>query len=202
MQDASLWRGRGETPRLQRVLPSGYAEFDAILPGGGWPVGGLIELLTGHRGIGALRLLMPVLARLSQEQRWLAWIAPPYLPYAPALASSGVDLSRLLLVHPRSHADTLWATEQALRSGTCGAVLGWLEESTPGVLRRLQLAAESGDSLGVLFRSERAVSQASPAALRLRLVPEREGWLNLEIVKCRGSWPAAPLRLPIGSPDA
>ena len=36
------------------------------------------------------------------------------LPYAPALAAAGVDVSRVLLVHPKNHQEQLWATEQAL----------------------------------------------------------------------------------------
>ena len=123
----AVWRGaelgRVSTPSV----PSGYAELDAELPGGGWPTAALTEILPQHEGIGELRILGHALAKLAAEGRWLAWIAPPYLPYAPALQAASIDLSRLLVIRTRSPRETLWAFEQTLRSQTCGAVLAWPE---------------------------------------------------------------------------
>lgn len=127
LQRADIWRG-GLAPPMSS-LPSGFAELDALLPGGGWPQGTLMEILIPRAGVGELRLLLPALARLSQGDRWVVFVAPPYIPYAPALAAASLDLSRVLLVHPRgergAHADTLWAVEQALRAGSVSAVLAW-----------------------------------------------------------------------------
>jgi protein ImuA len=53
----------------QAVLASGHAALDAQLPGGGWPVGALTELLLPHPGVGELRLLAPALAALQRQQR-------------------------------------------------------------------------------------------------------------------------------------
>ena len=155
----------------QSLHSTGCAALDQLLPDRGWPAASLVELLCDLRGIGELRLLMPALARLSRQQaRWVAWIAPPHIPYAPALAAYGVDISRVLLIHPRTDRDRLWALEQAMKSGTCSAVLGW-----PGAhlrhqdIRRLQLAAVQGNTLGLLFREEQAALEASPAPFRLVL---------------------------------
>lgn len=194
LQEADVWRG-GEVARgLEPGLPSGFAALDEVLPGGGWPQGTLTEILADHEGAGALQLVMPALARLSREGRWLAWIAPPHIPYAPALAAYGVDLSRVLVVHPRADMDAQWAVEQALRSGTCGAVLAWPRIADERSLRRLQLAAETGHTMGLLFRSAWAATQSSPAALRLRLesIP---GAIDVRVLKRRGGWPTGPVRL-------
>ena len=193
LQRADLWRGVAASPAVSGI-PTGFAELDALFPGGGWPKGALTEILIPREGIGALTLVLPTLARLSQEQRWLAWVAPPYLPYAPALAAAGIDLSRVLLVHPRSNADGLWAVEQTLRSNTCGAVLAWLETGDMQSLRRLQLAAEAGQCWGLLFRPERLHTQASPAALRIKLEPAAEG-LAVHILKRRGGWATGPVHV-------
>ncbi|HEB93637.1 MAG TPA: hypothetical protein ENI94_09270 [Gammaproteobacteria bacterium] len=115
--------------------------------------GGLTEIRTRQAGNRALALVLPALARLSQERRWLAWIAPPDIPAGPLLAAAGVDLSRILVVHPRACADGLRAVEQALRSGTCGAVLAWLTRADDETLHRLRSAAEDGHSWGVMFHS-------------------------------------------------
>src|SRR6185295_7940581 len=98
----------------------------AELPGGGWPAGGLTELLVPTKGIGELGLLMPALARLTCAGKRVVWLAPPYLPYAPALAAAGIDLPHLALVRAAGRRDALWAAEQALRAGSCHALLAWL----------------------------------------------------------------------------
>ena len=183
-----IWRG-GQGGTEATLLPTGFEALDE-LSRGGWPQGALTELHygdAGGEGVGELSLAMPALARLSQQGRWIAWIAPPHIPYAPALAAHGVDLSKLLLVHPRNDADALWATEQALRSGTCGAVLAWPGRADDRALRRLQLAAEEGRSWGLLFRGRRPVREGSPAALRLALEPRPQG-LAVRILKRRGGW--------------
>lgn len=188
IQRAGIWRGKDLAPSIQGI-PSGFANLDTLLPGQGWPRGALTEILAEREGIGALRLLAPALAELSHGDRWLTFVAPPYIPYAPALADLGVELSHLLLVHERDGRDKLWALEQALRSGTCSAVLGWLPRIDTAVLRRLQLAAEAGDALGVLFRSHRMADDASPAALRLQVQAADKG-LKVKVLKSRGGWPA------------
>ena len=73
-----------------------------------------------------------------------------------------------------------------MRSGSCAAVLYWPTQSLPDkTLRRLQLAAEQGQSLGFLFRDETAWQQTSPAAIRLQLRRQRQA-LHLDLRKCRG----------------
>ena len=121
-------------------------------------------------------------------------MAPPHLPYAPALAAQGLDLSCLLLVRTRSDADALWAVEQALRSGSCGAVLAWPAGLNERGLRRLQLAAEAGRSWGVLFGHLQHARRRSPAALRLKLEPF-SGGVAVQILKCRGRGPSCPLAI-------
>ncbi len=204
LQHADIWRGDELSTRSTGVA-TGFAELDAVLPGAGWPQGALTELMVPREGIGALQLLLPALARLSQQKRWIAWVAPPYIPYAPALAAAGVDLSHMLLIHPKADSDGFWAIEQSLRSGTCGAVLAWPMIGDGKALRRLQLAAEAGQSLGFLFRPEHAAQQPSPAAVRLQVMRSREG-INVQVLKRRGGWAAGPVyfsmdQLLQGSPE-
>lgn len=183
-----VWRAGGAGARGAReaaaVLPTGHAALDAVLPGGGWPPGVLVEILCDHRGIGELRLLAPALARLGEAGRRLVFVTPPALPYAPALVRHGIDPARVLLVRGVDGASAAWAAEQALRSPACGAVLLWAARIADRALRRLQLAAEVGGGLGVLFRSPPV--PRSPAALRLALAPAGEA-LRVKVLKCRGT---------------
>lgn len=174
-------------------LATGFAALDAQLPGGGWPRDALIELLTDRPGIGELGLLLPLLRTLPAE-RWIVWVAPPHLPYAPALEAAGVPLERLLLIRSDDHAQTLWAIRQALVSGGSSMVLAWLGRADTAALRRLQLAAEATATPLFLFRPLSALRQPSPASLRLRLAASDEG-LAVDIVKRRGPGLVAPLRL-------
>ncbi len=196
LQRADLWRG-GDSSLYHPApgLPSGHAELDAQLPGGGWPRGALTEILLPATGTGELALLMPTLSRLTREDEWVAFVAPPHLPYAPALAAAGIRLERILLIRPPDKKQTAWALEQTLRARTCGAVLGWLPEADMRGLRRLQLAAEAGEALGVLFRPPTAAAQPSPAALRLQLEATPDGSL-IHVLKRRGGWGARPVRCP------
>src|SRR5215471_3220273 len=88
-----IWRGNGDARSARVVLPTGFAALDRYLPGGGWPLGPLIEVFVERYGVGELSLLMPALAALtaggSRPRKWVAWIAPPFVPYAPALQQRG-----------------------------------------------------------------------------------------------------------------
>lgn len=193
LQRPDVWRG-GYAPSVA-ATESGFEALDDLLPGSGWPHGALTELQCAQEGIGELRLLLPTLARLSRGDRWVAMVAPPYIPYAPALAAAGIDLSRLLLVHPRQGADHWWALENSLRAGACSAVLAWVGRAEASHLRRLQLAAEAGDCMGFLFQRQAVVG--SPAALRLNLSAAGPNALNVQVVKRRGGWPTGPVRLEV-----
>jgi hypothetical protein len=197
LEHPALWRGQASA-RTAPALPSGFAALDRCLPGGGWPRGALTELIVHTEGIGELALLMPACARLTHAGRSLIFVAPPHLPYAPALASAGLDLARLLLVRAESRRDRLWALEQALGSPHCGAALGWIENSDERSLRRLQLACERGGACCFLFLPKRGA--ATTAALRLELSASADGELAVRILKRRGGMLAAPVLLDPRSP--
>ncbi len=185
-----------EIPPVKQVRPAvlstGFSELDAMLPEGGWQQGSVNELFVPQEGVGALQLLLPTLAKLSQQRRWIAWVAPPYIPYVPGLAAAGVDVSRILLVHPRAGQNGLSLVENCLRSGSCGAVLAWPMTGTAQALSRLQRAAAEGDSLGMLFRPEQCAGQASPINLRLKISRNPQG-VDVQLLKRRHAWDAGPV---------
>ena len=183
LEHPAIWRGRSAAP--QRGLPTGFAALDAYLPGKGWPRTGLIEILVSRFGSGELYLLLPALAALTRAAaaRWCVWVAPPLMPFAPALASQGIALDRVAVV---GGARPLWALEQALGSGACDVALAWARQPKAREIRRLQLAAERGRTLGVLFRPRRAAREASAAVLRLSLEPITAG-VRITLLKGRGA---------------
>jgi hypothetical protein len=180
---------------LLAAAPSGFAQLDASLPGGGWPIGAIAELMPAAMGIGELSLLLPALSRLARAGRYIAWIAPPYLPHAPALVQHGVPLERVLIIRSSTLQESLWAAQQALLCPAFGAVLSWPAWISDKNVRRLQLAAETGGSLGILYRPPAAAREPSPAALRLQLEPTADG-LAVGILKCRGGRSGLRVQLP------
>lgn len=193
MLDTRIWRGK-EGRFSSPVIPTGFGDLDRYLPAGGWPNGAITELALDHYGIGELKLLIPALIHLSRRdaknKKWMVWVAPPFVPYAPALQQQGIDLDCLLIVHLReTQGNCLWAVEQAIRSGSSAAVLAWVQAADDTDLRRLQLAAEERCCWVVLFRPVAALQERSPATLRMRLHRNESATL-LEIIKCRGRPPA------------
>ncbi|ALV26901.1 ImuA family protein [Pannonibacter phragmitetus] len=73
-----------------------------------------------------------------------------------------IDPSRLITVQAPTQTDQLWSMEEALRSGAVHAVITLTEKPltlTQG--RRLQLAAESGRTLGLLVTGQEGGSNTS-----------------------------------------
>ena len=196
LHERRLWRGKEAPARDLSHRATGCAALDEALPGGGWPEAALVEVLLGADGLGEIALLQPLLSALTQAQRPVLLVAPPYRVNAPAWQAAGLQLSQLHVVEAAPK-EALWAMEQALRAGCCGAVLGWFLQghTVDQELRRLQVAAEAGQALGVAFRPQRALDNPSPAPLRLSLRGREDSATpELRLLKCRGALPpAAPL---------
>ena len=166
-----------------------------MLPTGGWPEAALTEILIAAQGLGELQLLWPSLARLSAAGERIVLVAPPFVPYPQAWQNAGVDVRQLSIIQAGER-DALWAAEQCLRSGSCGAVLCWPQQADDRALRRLQVAAESGQTLAFAYRPLETARNPSPAALRIA-VQGRPG--QLRVLKCRGGLAhPAPIAWPAG----
>ena len=175
-----LWRGR-ESAGGAATLSSGHRDLDRLLPGGGWPCGRIVELVPERFGVGELHLLLPFLAERTRREHPVVLIAPPLIPCPQNLQAAGLDLAQLVVVRDRNQA--LWAAEQCLKSGLCGAVSIWPPQRVPArTLRRLQLAAEQGPApVFVHYRPDQP-PPPSLATLRLAIRPGSE----LEILRATG----------------
>lgn len=207
-----LWRGSSLSTTADPTLASGFAALDAELPGGGWPLQAVTELLTPQPGVLEWRLLAPALRGWWAAQalpaaapgrrgraatpalRSLLLINPPHTPHLPGLQALGLPPSALIWVEAGTPAQALWAAEQAIKSRV--AVLAWLPEARPEQIRRLQVNALSSDAPAFLMRPERAQQQSSAAPLRL-LVQPGDGWeLAVHLLKRRGPAHEGWLQLP------
>ena len=190
------------------TLASGHAALDAVLPGGGWPLDALSELLQPPGLHAEWRLLLPALVRLQQASPGaLVLVGPPHVPFGPALQAQGLAVQRLLWLQVSEPQARLWATEQALRCAGVQAVLTWLPQVRAEPLRRLQLAAQTHGKPLFAVRPAQAQGESSPAVLRLLLAPwpdslaaqtQAQGAdaLGLQVLKRRGPPLLQPLLLP------
>ena len=188
----ALWRASQLARPHGRHIDTGFNDLSAQLPGQGWPLGCLVEILAPQPGAGEMQLLRPALI-LSAKQR-IALIQPPYTPQIAAWANWGGQASQLLWIRPKHATDSLWATEQILRSDTFGAALLWQSTVRSQALRRLHLAAQQSNTLLVMLRSPAEARQPCAAPLRLGLRPAAQGLL-VSILKRRG--PACEHAIPI-----
>jgi protein ImuA len=190
----SLWRASQLARGRGRVVETGYPALSAEIPGGGWPVGALVDLLVQQAGVGEMRLLRPALGSLGA--RPIALVQPPHIPNGLGLGYIGLELGGLLRVSAPKTADALWSAEQILRAGSCGALIFWAQHVQASSLRRLHLAAQSSGTLFFMVRPVAAAQDSSPALLRLALRPAADG-LMVDIVKRRGPMRAEPLPIPL-----
>ena len=192
-QHPDVWLAKDISTRASSGISTGYENLDAILSNKGWPNSGLVEIGYQSVGNGELRLIIPALKQLSQSQKkWITWINPPLIPYAPGLQSLGVDIGKILLVHTKGIKDTLWSLEKTCKSKNCSAVLAWINRPLKfKETQRLQLAAKVGGNIIYLFHSGLNHSKNSSASeLRLSLNPtEKPGTINIDINKRRKGWP-------------
>jgi protein ImuA len=199
----AIWRASQLARGHTRCVDTGHLALSNQLPGGGWPIGTMVDLLVQQAGIGEMRLLAPALAKVAGRR--IALLQPPHAPQSIALASLGLPPSSVLWLRAERTADALWAAEQVLRSGSCGALVFWPDNRASSArqahvraesLRRLHLAAQHGETLFFLMRPLAAAQDPSPAPLRLSIRPA-PGGIDIGFVKRQGPVRDEALFLPL-----
>lgn len=185
-EQGRLWRAKEWQQTKIAALSTGYSALDNLLPGNGWPLGAITEILYEKRGIGELRLVLPALAQISQhDNRWQLWLNPPLQPNAPALQQWQLDVRRLLVSQARNANDLCHSLEKSLQSGGCQGALVWVEQLDKALMRRIQLAAENSNAPVFFLRPKRFSNQPSVAALRIAMTSNQQ----IHILKRRAGWP-------------
>ena len=132
--------------------------------------GRLVEWLSDVKGSGMTSLAVLASQPAIHQELWVIVDGQQTL-HAPGLVPLSLDLGRVVLVQPDCFSDALWSVEQALRTRGVGAVVCEIDQLSPAAFRRLQLAAETGGTLGVLLRPERVRHQPSWAEYRFLVRP-------------------------------
>ena len=196
----TVWHAASLASAAGLTVASGHAVLDAQLPGGGWPVGGICEILQAHGEHNEWRLLLSALKRVvgvAGQSSAVVLVGAPHVPFGPGLAAQGLDPRRLVQVIASAPAERLWVAEQSLRCAAVQAVLAWLPQVQADQLRRLQMTAHANSKLLFVMRPVQARAESSPAVLRLLLASQSQSdALQLHILKRRGRPLAQALALP------
>lgn len=192
----AVWRGTELAHRTTGVAPSGWAELDAELPGGGWPLQSITEVLATQPAVLEWRLLAPALRPIVDAGGQVVVIGPPRHPHLPGLQHVGLNERQFIWIQADLPSERLWTTEQLIKSNAAGAVLAWLPKARAEQLRRLQVCAQNCDSLVFLCRPEAARHEASAAPLRVQASLGLDWELKLHILKRRGASHTGELTLP------
>jgi hypothetical protein len=186
-----------------RVLPLGIGELDSLLPGGGLPRGGVVELsvtggvaLATSVALAACRAAGDEARASGGEAPWCAFVDPSATLHGPSVLGARVNLERLLVVRPpvdalgrtavrlvESHAFSVVIIDTV---GVPGATLDVGLAAWPRVVRRLAMAAGDGGSTVLLITDGEAQRPLPlPVALRLELQRPQPDRLSVRIAKER-----------------
>jgi protein ImuA len=190
----AVWRASERCGTASQTISTQHPSLDRWLPGQGWPLGSLIEILHPSAGCGEIELVAPALASL-QGSLPIVLLQPPLIPNAPAWQQWQIDSRRLWWVQPRDLRDTWWCAEQILRSQSFAALLCWADPVTAPTLRRLHLCAQESSTLFFMFRPAQVSLTFSPAVLRIELAHRQDQGWSVDLLKCRGPKPPSSLIL-------
>lgn len=194
--EAEIWRGTDLGVPLTHVVPTGWAELDRELPGGGWPGHNLTEILQAQPSVCEWRVLAPALQSIVSVRRPVVVVGAPKTPHLPGLMHSGLAADHLVWIQAETPFERLWAAEQVLKSKACGALLAWLPQARAEQLRRLQVCAQGLEGPAIVFRPRTAQSEASPAPLRLEVSCGLDWTIDVRVLKRKGAPMEGLLRLP------
>lgn len=190
-----VWRGDELRASSDPAVPTGFAELDEHLPGGGWPTRCVTEVLSPQPAASEWRLMAPAVRASGLANRPIVVIGPPRVPCIAGLRHEGIDEHRLIWIRAEQPVERLWAAEHVIRSTGIGALLVWLPHVRPEQIRRLQVAAQSQSGLVFLIRPEQARREASAAPLRLSVAVRSDWSLEVDIFKRSGAPLEQTLRL-------
>lgn len=176
-------------PLDKRFVSTGCLTLDRLMHRQGFLRGSLVEWLEDGPGSGASILALVAAREACTDRGVLIVVDRSGAFYPPAAAAWGIDLKNMIVVQPKSDKDEHWTLVQALRCERVAAVVSWTRRLDGYTYRRLQLAAESGGSVGLFVRPQTAHQKPSWADVRMSVSPQPspDNWLlRVRILRCRG----------------
>lgn len=195
LQDARLSALREQVRRIESAgraagrscLPFGLEAVDRRLAGGGLAVAALHEVAPATPALGdeaaATLFIAAAAARLAgtMQEGTVLWVLSRRDLFAPGLAQAGLAPDRLIYAECRRDDEVLAVMEEGLRHGGLAAMVGEIGHLSLAAGRRLQLAAEEGETAALILRRWRksgadplGVPSAAVTRWRIGCVPSEK----------------------------
>jgi cell division inhibitor SulA len=189
-----IWTANDQHHAKQAALAFDQPELDNALQGGISPYG--LLMFRAHTGSGELSFLRPIIQSAAKEQQYIALINPPGLPNTDWFKQNLCDDEHLFFINSADNDENLWAFEQCLMSGVCGAVIAWDLEANAQQLRRCHLRASQHRCQAIWFNSPKTTTgfPHSPCNAQLHLYQQNKQWY-VDVLKQHGGWPQAEVRV-------
>ena len=173
------------------VVGSGASLLDDFLPEGGWPACELSEVVCDHFHTG-LQLLLPLLAKANAENRWITMVSPPSNLDQSLFSYYGIDMSRVLFIHPKSDVDDEVTMNNALKNGMSDIVIFWTRNLEVRFLAQWRKSVKQGSCAGVIIHEKGCSHSSRSIAVTIDAKSDQENVL-LSCVKKFGVQPKIQL---------
>lgn len=112
----------------------------------------ITEILLHNSTISLQPVLLPMIAQLSRQDRWLTLINPPANLNRDLLQQGGACIEQILVLHTRDDETSRLLTSRALAAGTSHTVICWASADQTTDINQLNKDAQLGNSLGILVK--------------------------------------------------
>jgi len=167
MFEPNLAEPKRKTKSTQSGMPPETMPMET-LPVEAWPESELSEIRC-KKETDIFHLLLPLLAKLNAERRWITLISPPSNIDIKLFAYHGIDVSRVLLIHPKSDICDTATMNKALKNGTSGVVIYWTELLEAKFLAQWRKSVKQGDCRGVIINHDNRRNASSSIAVSVNV---------------------------------
>jgi len=134
-------------------VSTGASQLDGFLPEGGWSNCELSEIVCDHFETG-FQLLLPLLAKADAENRWITMVSPPANLDQSLFNYYGIDMSRVLFIHPKGDVDDKSTMNNALKHGKSDVVIFWTKNLAARFLAQWRKSVKQGSCAGVIIHEK------------------------------------------------
>lgn len=163
MQAQTLWSSTGVPPnayqhsttrkKLDRITPANRVERKPASKQQSSLAGKITEIVVQDHSLTSAPILLPLLAHLSGDQRWLTWVAPQMDLPRTLLKDAGINLNKMLVLNSETSKKQLRLACKALEAGTSHAVAFWPQSSlSSDDMNTLEEAAKCGQCHCIVIR--------------------------------------------------
>lgn len=116
-------------------------------------------LTTTQDSTDCLTELLPTLANLTDNQRWIMLVNCPYLPDSQVIEAAGINPSHILLINDQNK-PLIHKIQASLSKGSCAATVFWSDENIDEWdIQELEESCSKGNNHCFILSNEQKTGQ-------------------------------------------